>query len=54
MCIRDRDGQGRTLLHFSWAEFQGSRLTQLAHRWYTPDAELIHQERLPIDAPLPC
>ena len=48
------DGQGRPLLHFSWAEFQGPRLSQLAHRWYTPDAELIHQEQLPLDAPLPC
>ena len=48
------DGQGRTLLHLSWAEFHGSRLSQLAHRWYTPDAELIHQEQLPLDAPLPC
>ena len=45
------DEQGRPLLHFSWAEFQGSRLTQLSHRWYTPDAELIHQEQLPMDAP---
>jgi hypothetical protein len=41
-------------LHLSWAEFQGSELTQLAHRWYTPDAELIHQEQLPMDAPLSC
>ena len=48
------DRYGRPLLHLSWAEFQGSRLTQLAHRWYTTDAELIHQEELPNDAPLTC
>ena len=48
------DGLGRSLLHLSWAEFQGSRLSQLSHRWYTPDAELIHQEQLPMDVPLTC
>lgn len=48
------DGEGRALLHLSWAEFQGPRLSQLAHRWYTPEGDLIHQEQLPMDAPLTC
>ena len=48
------DGEGRALLHWSWAEFQGPRLSQLAHRWYTPEGDLIHQEQLPMDASLTC
>lgn len=39
--------QGDVLLHLSWAEFNGRRLSHLSHRWYRPDGALVHQERLP-------
>ena len=39
--------QGDILLHLSWAEFNGRRLSHLSHRWYRPDGALVHQERLP-------
>ena len=39
--------EGDVLLHLSWAEFNGRRLSHLSHRWYRPDGALVHQERLP-------
>lgn len=48
------DAKGRSLLHWSWAEFSGSSLTHLSHRWYTPEGELTHQESLPLDTPVQC
>jgi uncharacterized protein (TIGR04168 family) len=49
-----RDAGGRELLHFSWAEFQGASLTHLSHRWYSPDAQLLHMEELPLQEALVC
>ena len=46
--------QGETLLHWSWAEFSGPRLTALSHRWYRADGTLAYQERLPEAAGLVC
>ena len=40
------DGNGRLLHHLSWAEFDGPKLKHLSHRWYTQNAELVHQEAL--------
>ena len=48
------DVQGRPLIHLSWAEFSGSSLTHLSHRWYTPDGGVRHQESLPLDKPMQC
>ncbi len=48
------NGDGLTLLHLSWVEFSGSRLSCLAHRWYSPDGVVRHEEQLPIPDPQPC
>ncbi len=48
------DDQQRSLLHLSWAEFRGCRLSHLSHRWYTPEGVLIHQEELPLERIHPC
>jgi len=37
---------GQLLLHFSWAEFHGARLTHLSHRWFQPDGRIVHEEML--------
>ena len=49
-----RDASGRELLHFSWAEFRGASLTHLSHRWYSPDAQLMHEEELPRQEAMAC
>ena len=46
--------QGEALLHLSWAEFSGRRLSHLSHRWYRPDGTLVHLERLPEKESLVC
>ena len=48
------NADGLLLLHLSWAEFSGSRLCCLAHRWYTPDGVVRHEERLALANPQPC
>jgi uncharacterized protein (TIGR04168 family) len=48
------DTTGQPLLHWSWAEFSGSCLTHLSHRWYTPDGELRHQESLALNSAVQC
>ena len=48
------DPEHRTLIHLSWAEFSGSRLSHLSHRWYTPKGALIHQEALLAEPIHPC
>ena len=48
------DGQNRPVLHLSWAEFEGPRLTHLSHRWYAPDSKLLHQESLPLQGAVAC
>ena len=40
------DANGQMLLNLSWAEFNGSKLTKLSHRWYTPDGRISHEEML--------
>lgn len=49
-----QDQHGRPLLHLSWAEFRGARLSGLSHRWYSPDAELMHEESLHLGDALAC
>ena len=48
------DADGRPLLHLSWAEFEGCRLSHLSHRWYAPDGLLRHEETLSLPDPAPC
>ena len=48
------DANGSALLHFSWAEFSGPRLTHLSHRWYSSSGHLAHQEVLSTVAPSSC
>ena len=48
------DGKDQPVLHLSWAEFDGRRLTHVSHRWYTPEAVLVHQESLPLQDAVAC
>ena len=48
------DTENKHLLHLSWAEFEGTALTHLSHRWYQPDGQLMHEEPLPQQEPLAC
>ena len=48
------DGRDQPVLHLSWAEFDGRRLTHVSHRWYTPEAVLVHQESLPLQDAVAC
>ena len=48
------DANGQMLLNLSWAEFNGSKLTQLSHRWYTPDGQISHEEILDVKDGVRC
>ncbi len=37
---------GEFLYHFSWVEFEDSKLRHVSHRWYRGDASLAYQEIL--------
>ena len=45
---------GDRLVHLSWAEFRGTALIHLSHRWSQPDGQMVHQEALSFPEPLAC
>jgi hypothetical protein len=34
------------LRHFSWVEMRDGELTEISHRWYTPDGSLRYRHTL--------
>ena len=40
------DSKGQKLCHFSWVEFECSKLIHASHRWYLPDGKLVYKESL--------
>ncbi|WP_353292608.1 TIGR04168 family protein [Synechococcus sp. M16CYN] len=46
------DQQGCPFFHFSWAEFSGTCLTHLSHRWYAPDGKVKYKETFPLMRPM--
>ncbi|MGB1621848.1 MAG: TIGR04168 family protein [Synechococcus sp.] len=48
------NADGVSLMHLSWAEFSGPHLRCVAHRWYSPDGVIRHQEQLTLPERQPC
>ena len=36
------DDAGKTLIHFTWVEFEGRHLTLVSHRWFHPNGTLAY------------
>lgn len=43
---RGLDSAGRSLCHWSWAEFVKGDLVHVSHRWFLPDASVAYAETL--------